>query len=351
MANKTSFDSDLFCNEETRSFAFDGDDGEKQGIDSVAFPCFSDECIAFMVERESVHLPRDDYLHRLRTGELDVQLRKEALDWIFKACAHFSFGELCLYTAISYFDRFFSIYDLFPSSSFENGGRSWQIQLVATACLALSAKMEEVEVPSIFDLQEGVPKFMFEGKTVQRMELLVLKGLKWKIKAYTPCSFIDYYLRKLNVENKFPSGNAITRSLQIILSTFEGIEFLEFKPSEIAAAVAMYVSREMEAMDIDKALSCLIGGSVEKEKVVKCMDMIQESSPIDMTITTTTTSTSTRAISYPSSPNGVLEAACLSYKRDEACSSSSQNKRRKLDQAPPLGGGDSSTHDNLSKSP
>lgn len=38
-----------------------------------------------------------------------------------------------------------------------------------------------------------------------------------------------------------------------------GIEFLEFKPSEIAAAVAMYVSREMEAMHIDKPLSCLIG--------------------------------------------------------------------------------------------
>lgn len=41
-----------------------------------------------------------------------------------------------------------------------------------------------------------------------------------------------------------------------------GIEFLEFKPSEIAAAVAMYVSGEIQAMDIDKALSCLIG--VEK---------------------------------------------------------------------------------------
>lgn len=38
-----------------------------------------------------------------------------------------------------------------------------------------------------------------------------------------------------------------------------GIEFLEFKPSEIAAAVAMCVSGEMQAMDIDKAFSCLIG--------------------------------------------------------------------------------------------
>lgn len=41
-----------------------------------------------------------------------------------------------------------------------------------------------------------------------------------------------------------------------------GIEFLEFKPSEIAAAVAMYVSSQMQAIDIHKAVSCLVG--VEK---------------------------------------------------------------------------------------
>lgn len=43
------------------------------------------------------------------------------------------------------------------------------------------------------------------------------------------------------------------------------IEFLEFKPSEIAAAVAISVSREDEqAQNIDKAISCFI--HVEKVK-------------------------------------------------------------------------------------
>lgn len=42
-------------------------------------------------------------------------------------------------------------------------------------------------------------------------------------------------------------------------------EFLEFKPSEIAAAVAISVSREDEqAQNIDKAISCFI--HVEKVK-------------------------------------------------------------------------------------
>lgn len=37
-----------------------------------------------------------------------------------------------------------------------------------------------------------------------------------------------------------------------------GIDFLEFRPSEIAAAVAISVSGEVQAVDIDKAMSCFI---------------------------------------------------------------------------------------------
>lgn len=69
--------------------------------------------------------------------------------------------------------------------------------------------------------QAGVPKFLFEGKTIQRMEILVLNSLNWRIKAYTPCNFIDYYLRKMN-EGGFPLGPVIGRSLRIILTTIEG---------------------------------------------------------------------------------------------------------------------------------
>jgi hypothetical protein len=43
-----------------------------------------------------------------------------------------------------------------------------------------------------------------------------------------------------------------------------GIDFLEFRPSEIAASVAISVSRQMQAEVIDKAMSCFI--HVEKVK-------------------------------------------------------------------------------------
>ncbi|KAL2241059.1 UNVERIFIED_CONTAM: Cyclin-D4-2, partial [Sesamum indicum] len=114
MVDKNSFDcaaTDLLCDEGSKGLCFDDDDddgglfepfndqshhqsnGEKEvifsngGPDSEALmylPCLSEECICWMVERERVHLPRDDYLSRLRSGELDIRLRRKALDWMFK---------------------------------------------------------------------------------------------------------------------------------------------------------------------------------------------------------------------------------------------------------------------------
>lgn len=45
-----------------------------------------DETVGFLVEREREHLPRHDYLKRLRGGDLDLGVRSEALEWIWKVC-------------------------------------------------------------------------------------------------------------------------------------------------------------------------------------------------------------------------------------------------------------------------
>ncbi|KAK6154184.1 hypothetical protein DH2020_013823 [Rehmannia glutinosa] len=254
-------ETDLLCNEETINLCFDDGDlfeplddqthqsnggkrgnGRSESEPLIFLPCPSEDCVRWMVERESKHIPRNDYLMRLRNGEMDMSLRKEALDWIFKACAHHNFGELCLYLAINYLDRFLS------------EGKKWIIQLAAVACLSMAAKIDEVNVPSIVELQAGDPKFLFEGKNVKKMEIFVLSLLKWNIKPHTPFNFIEYFIRKMN-DDEVQSGPLIARSFQIISSTIKGIDFLEFRPSEIAAAVAVYVSGEKRAMDIDKALS------------------------------------------------------------------------------------------------
>lgn len=85
--NSTCFDDDFECN-----VVADGSgispfwDHTNLNSDhecpSILFQ--NDETLRVMFEREREHLPRDDYLKRLRSGDLDLSVRREALDWISK---------------------------------------------------------------------------------------------------------------------------------------------------------------------------------------------------------------------------------------------------------------------------
>ncbi|CAL5380987.1 unnamed protein product [Camellia sinensis] len=43
-------------------------------------------------------------------------------------------------------------------------------------------------------------KFVFEAKIIQRMELLVLSTLQWKMNPVTPLSFVDHIVRRFGFE-------------------------------------------------------------------------------------------------------------------------------------------------------
>ncbi|XP_021758846.1 cyclin-D4-1-like [Chenopodium quinoa] len=302
---------------------------EEQSIDD-------DEAFASMVERESCYFPREDYLFRFRFGDLNFAARTDAFDWIFKAHSYYSFGPLSFCLAVNYLDRFLSTREL-PS------GKAWAVQLLAVACLSIAAKLEETSVPQSVEFQVEDPKFVFEAKTIKRMELMVLDTLNWKMNAVTPCSFIDYSLKKLcdyHNDNFYlsSSSNVVNRSMQLISSIIRGIDFLEFKPSEIAAAVAISVTAEIQSLDIDKACSCFI--HLDKGRVKRCVDMIKENAVNNR-------NGNVGVVVVPQSPIGVLEAGCFSYKSDEltttttttvvavgSCANSSQItgiKRKKLD--------------------
>ncbi|KAH7852961.1 hypothetical protein Vadar_031499 [Vaccinium darrowii] len=325
----------LLC-EETNDLCFDDldsvTDNQNLGVTDedrseslVDLPLLSEEVFSFMVESEREHLPREDYLERLRNGALELgSVRKEAIDWIWKACFLYGFGPLSVCLSVNYLDRFLALYEV-PRD------QTWAVQLLAVTCLSLATKMEEPAVPLNVDLQVGEPKFMFEGKTIQRMELLLLKTLDWKMKACTPFSFIDYFVRKINDHRHQPSGSLISRSVQLILSTIKGTDFLEFKHSEVAAAVALHVSGKIQPDDIPNAVSCFI--NLEVGRMLKCVEMLQDL-PLLPTINVGI------GASVPQSPIGVLDAATSLNSKiddltggsfDDSSYSTPETKRRKLD--------------------
>ncbi|KAK4751810.1 hypothetical protein SAY87_020608 [Trapa incisa] len=260
------------------------------------------EELTMLLKKESIYMPDGDYGNRFRTGDLDIGARRDAIDWIKKVHAHFRFGPLSAYISINCFDRFLSAYEL-PK------GQPWITQLLAVACLSLAAKLEEVEVPLSVDLQVDGSKYVFDAITVKRMELLVMNTLNWRMRAVTPFSFVDHFLREINGD-KVPRRTSILKSIQVISSSIEVIEFLEFKPSDIAAAVAISVEEESRAVEREKTV-LILSQYVEKERVLKCIRLIH-----DLKLTGASTKGASMT-SVPESPNGVLDASCLSNKSDE----------------------------------
>ncbi|TVU09880.1 hypothetical protein EJB05_43378 [Eragrostis curvula] len=276
---------------------------------AAEFPVPSEECVAHFMESETEHMPREDYAERLSAGGLDLRVQLDAIDWIWKVHAYYSFSPLTACLAVNYLDRFLSLYQL-PED------QAWTTQLLSVACLSLAAKMEETSVPLSLDLQVGDARYVFEAKTIQRMELLVLSTLKWRMQAVTPFSYIDYFLHRLNGGDA-PSRRSVVRSAELILCIARGTQCLDFRPSEIAAAVAAAVAGEERAVDIDEACT----HRVHKERVSQCLEEIQAmalTSTVLLPLPHKSEGVSRASSSMPRSPTGVLDAGCLSYRSDDS---------------------------------
>lgn len=63
--------------------------------------------------------------------------------------------------------------------------------------------------------------YVFEAKTIQRMELLVLSTLEWKMNPVTPLSFIDYFARRLGLKGHL-CWEFLWRCERVLLATLSG---------------------------------------------------------------------------------------------------------------------------------
>ncbi|KAM0905160.1 hypothetical protein ACQ4PT_017537 [Festuca glaucescens] len=293
--------TDIMCFEEEEAVAPAGKRrGRSPDADFGAdlFPPQTEECVAGLVEREPEHMPRSGYGERLRAGGVDLRVRGEAVDWIWKVYTYYNFGPLTAYLAVNYLDRFLSQYEL-PE------GKAWTTQLLSVACVSLAAKMEETYVPRSLDLQIGEERYLFEEKTIQKMELLVLSTLNWRMQAVTPFSYIKYFLDKLNGGNGTPRGWLFQSASELILCVARGTACLGFRPSEIAAAVAAAVVGDVDDADLAKACT-----HVDKARVLRCQQQLM--------LHHRRSAMASSYSSAPSSPVGVLDASCLSCKSDDA---------------------------------
>ncbi|KAL8030012.1 hypothetical protein ABFX02_14G259900 [Erythranthe guttata] len=198
-----------------------------------------------------------------------AEARCEAVEWMLKVVGYYSFSALTAVLAVNYLDRFLHSFR-------SHREKPWMIHLAAVSCLSLAAKVEETQVPLLLDLQVEDSMYVFESKTIQRMEILILTTLEWKMNPVTPLPFLEHIARRLGLKDAL-CAEFLRRCDCLLLSLLSDCRFMCYLPSAMATAVMLYVINSLEpcyGVEYQDQLLNILG--TNKDKVEECCGLIQE---------------------------------------------------------------------------
>ncbi|XP_059653031.1 cyclin-D4-1-like [Cornus florida] len=282
----------ILCCAENAADLFSSDAGtsisDLGSSDPIHSPPSDESAVDRLIGPETHHMPHPDQLR-----SIDLTARQDSINWILKVHAHYHFRPVTAFLSVNYFDRFLSSHSL-PASG-------WPFQLLSVACVSLAAKMEELYVPLLIDLQVSEPRFVFEPQTVQRMELRVMAGLGWRLRSVTPFDYLDYFISCSGSEPEV-FARLLSASTDLILKTIRVIDFLGFRPSTIAAAAVICATGK--SLDFSEPFY----ERLNKEMVRSCHQLMEEYL-IDTCPSATLIKDRIVESYAPPSPAGVLDAA------------------------------------------
>ncbi|CAL5080345.1 unnamed protein product [Urochloa decumbens] len=193
--------------------------------------------------------------------------REAAVGWACGAVARLGFSALTAALAAAYLDRCF-----LAGGALRLGDQPWMARLAAVACVALAAKVEETRVPLLLDLQllaaagaDPADAYVFEAKTVRRMELLVLSALGWRMHPVTPFSYLQPLLAA--------AAMRLHNCDAVLLAVIADWRWPRYRPSAWAAA-ALLATTAAAGEDDDAELLALI--NAPEDEAAECARIISE---------------------------------------------------------------------------
>ncbi|XP_022922593.1 cyclin-D3-3-like [Cucurbita moschata] len=275
-----------------------------------------DERLLSMLSKETEQLKQSNLELEVLLKDPSVSAaRSSAVEWMLKVQSHYGFSTLTAILAVAYFDRFLL------SLHFKSD-KPWMSQLVAVTCLSLASKVEEIEVPLLLDLQVEDAKYVFEAKTIQRMELLVLSTLQWRMHLVTPYSFLDHIVRRLGLKSNLHL-EFFRRSEHLLISQLSDSRFVGYLPSILATATMMGVIDQLEPhMSLERRDQLLGVLKIDKEKVQCCYNLVKEHSKAygngNGIYHPNTPHKRKHEQQAPDSPSGVIDAGFTSDSSDDS---------------------------------
>lgn len=110
--------------------------------------------------------------------------------------------------------------------------------------------MEQINYPCFLQVDQE-SKYVFRPKPIQRMELLVLSLLDWKMNPVTPLSFLSFIIKRVPMEDhKRMEFSALFE--RFALSVLADSRFGQYyRPSVAAAAITLQVMKQMDFIGED----------------------------------------------------------------------------------------------------
>ena len=131
----------------------------------------------------------------IKSNELfENETRNNMVKWLVFLCDTLNFNFQTLNRAIIIFDKYISLSDLFENEDLTQE----KMNLITIGCLSLGTKLEEINcnyVKFFTDKVLNLPDCqIFSVKDLSKMELKILKQLKYKTLYTTSYDFLLYYL-------------------------------------------------------------------------------------------------------------------------------------------------------------
>ncbi|XP_062097996.1 cyclin-D5-1-like [Humulus lupulus] len=229
-------------------------------------PSEEEEYVTNLLIRETDFMFKKD--EALVFGDEVKCARLEAINWIVKTGAAFGFQNKTAYLSMIYFDRYLL------KRPIKNNGQIWLIRLLSVASLRVAAKMEEHKIPSVSEFR--YEKDDVENKLIEKMELLLLNTLEWKLNSITPFAFLHYFITRLCQES--PPKNLISRISALIMATLKEINVVEHRPSIIAAgATLVALDHKLTKSEVELKINSISHyKSLNIENVFSCYNLIEE---------------------------------------------------------------------------
>ena len=114
-----------------------------------------------------------------------LRYRSIIIDWMAEVCDEYTLPAVICHLSVRYLDEILGREDVAKS----------KLQLVALCCILVAAKYREPEdnIPPVDELNECSDK-AYNAHLITKMELLVLKALKWRMGLPTAQDFIMFFV-------------------------------------------------------------------------------------------------------------------------------------------------------------